>query len=389
MQLGVYSFGNQAADPATGKLASTAQAQRDLLEAIVLADEVGLEFFGIGEHHTEEMPASAAAVVLGAAASATKRIRLGSAVTVLSTDDPVRVFQQFATLDALSGGRAEITAGRGSSIESYPLFGYKLEDYDRLYSEKLELLLKVNESPSVSWSGSVRPALEDQLVVPRPDRGSLPIWLGTGGSPNSTVRAGQLQLPVSYGILGGDPARFKALADLYRRAWAAGPATARQPLISVGNPGFIGETDRGARDTFWPTWYRTMADIGQRRGFAPPVREHFEVDAERGALFVGGPEQIAERIIRLHGAMGHSRQFLQMDFLGLPQRDLLRSIELLGTQVKPLVEAELGAEPEVVPNPLGPVSEAAPVDSAAASAAGQGSLNGQLGMNGQPEAASL
>lgn len=203
------------------------------------------------------------------------------------------------------------------------------------------------------------------------------------------MRAGQLQLPVSYGILGGDPARFKALADLYRRAWAAGPATARQPLISVGNPGFIGETDRGARDTFWPTWYRTMADIEQRRGFAPPVREHFEVDAERGALFVGGPEQIAERIIRLHGAMGHSRQFLQMDFLGLPQRDLLRSIELLGTQVKPLVEAELGAEPEVVPNPLGPVSEAAPVDSAAASAAGQGSLNGQPGMNGQPEAASL
>ncbi|MCS3427902.1 LLM class flavin-dependent oxidoreductase [Leucobacter aridicollis] len=352
MQLGVYSFGNQATDPATGELVSTAQAQRDLLEAIVLADQVGLEFFGIGEHHTEEMPASAASVILGAAAGQTKRVRLASAVTVLSTDDPVRIFQQFATLDALSNGRAEITAGRGSSVESYPLFGYRLEDYDRLYAEKLELLLKVNEQATVTWSGSVRAALDEQLVVPRPDRGSLPIWLGTGGSPNSTVRAGQLQLPVSYGIIGGDPVRFKALADLYRRAWAAGPETTRQPLISVGNPGFIGETDRAARDTFWPTWYRGMADIGRRRGFAPPIREHFDIEAKGGALFVGEPEQIANRIIRLHHAMGHSRQFLQMDFLGLPQRDLLRSIELLGTKVKPLVDAELGPEPEVVPNPL-------------------------------------
>ncbi len=352
MQLGVYSFGNQATDPATGKLVSTAQAQRDLLEAIELADQVGLEFFGIGEHHTSEMPASAAAVIFSAAAARTKRIRLGSAVTVLSTEDPVRVFQQFATLDALSNGRAEITAGRGSSIESYPLFGYKLEDYDTLYAEKLELLLKINESPRVTWSGSMRADLDNELVVPRPDRGSLPIWLGTGGSPNSTVRAGQLQLPVSYGILGGDPVRFKALADLYRRAWAMGPETPRQPLISVGNPGFIGDTDRAARDTFWPSWYRGMGDIGERRGFAPPQREHFEIEAGQGALFVGEPEGIAERIIRLHNAMGHSRQFLQMDFLGLPQRDLLHSIELLGTKVKPFVDAELGAEPEVVPNPL-------------------------------------
>lgn len=352
MQLGVYSFGNLAIDPATSKYVSTAQAQRDLLEAIELADQVGLEFFGIGEHHTEEMPASAAAVIFAAAAARTKRIRLGSAVTVLSTDDPVRIFQQFATLDALSNGRAEITAGRGSSIESYPLFGYKLEDYDQLYAEKLELLLAVNSAPTVSWNGSVRAPLDEQLVVPRPDRGSLPIWLGTGGSPNSTVRAGQLQLPVSYGILGGDPVRFKALADLYRRAWNAGPATDRQPLISVGNPGFIGETSQSARDTFWPTWHRGMSDIGKRRGFAPPQRNHFDIDAQHGALFVGGPEEIANRIIRLHGAMGHSRQFLQMDFLGLAQKDLLKSIELLGTKVKPLVDAELGAEPEVVPNPL-------------------------------------
>lgn len=352
MQLGVYSFGNLALNPATGKYVSTAQAQRDLLEAIELADQVGLEFFGIGEHHTEEMPASAGSVLLAAAAARTKRIRLGSAVTVLSTDDPVRIFQQYATLDAISNGRAEITAGRGSSIESYPLFGYNLEDYDRLFAEKLDLLLAVNENAEVSWSGSVRASLADQLVVPRPDRGQLPIWLGTGGSPNSTVRAGQLQLPVSYGIIGGDPHRFGALAELYRRAWAAGPETDRGPMISVANPGFIGDTGKGARDTFWPTWHRTMDDLGKRRGFAAPRREHFEVDAQHGSLYVGEPEEIANRIISLHGTMGHMRQFLQMDFLGLAQKDLLRSIELLGTKVKPLVDAELGAEPEVVPNPL-------------------------------------
>lgn len=352
MQLGVYSFGNQATDPATGRLVSTAQAQRDLLEAIELADQVGLEFFGIGEHHTTEMPASTAAVIFAAAAARTKRIRLSSAVTVLSTDDPVRVFQQFATLDALSGGRAEIIAGRGSSIESYPLFGYRLEDYDRLFAEKLELLLAINDNEKVTWSGSVRAPLEDELVVPRPDRGQLPIWLGTGGSPGSTVRAGQLQLPVSYGIIGGDPQRFAGLAELYRRAFAAGPNKDLAPQISVANPGFIGDTGTAARDTFWPAWREGMADIGKRRGFAPPARQHFDIDATAGALFVGEPEAIAERILRLHGAMGHTRQFLQMDFLGLPQRDLLHSIELLGTKVKPLVDAELGAEPVVVPNPL-------------------------------------
>ncbi|WP_017793716.1 LLM class flavin-dependent oxidoreductase [Leucobacter salsicius] len=352
MQLGVYSFGNLAIDPATNDFVTTAQAQRDLLEAIELADQVGLEFFGIGEHHTQEMPASAGSVLLAAAAARTKRIRLGSAVTVLSTDDPVRVFQQYATLDAISGGRAEIIAGRGSAIESYPLFGYQLEDYDQLYAEKLELLLAVNSSATVTWNGTMRAPLDEQLVVPRPDRGSLPIWLGTGGSPASTVRAGQLQLPVSYGIIGGDPVRFKALADLYRRAWDAGPATDRTPMISVANPGFINETSEAARDTFWPTWHRSMSDIGKRRGFAPPQREHYEVEAQHGALFVGGPEEIANRIIRLHSAMGHTRQFLQMDFLGLAQKDLLKSIELLGTRVKPLVDAALGAEPEAVPNPL-------------------------------------
>src|SRR3984893_12391399 len=204
MQLGLYSFGDVQQDPRTGRLGSTADAMRNLLEAIKLADEVGLDFFGIGEHHTREMPASAAAVVLGAAASVTKRIRLGSAVTVLSTDDPARVYQQFATLDALSNGRAEITAGRGSSTESFPLFGYSLNDYDELYAEKLDLLLKLNHSERITWSGKFRPALDDAEIVPRPDAGKLTIWLGTGGNPQSSIRAAHLGLPISYGIIGGE-----------------------------------------------------------------------------------------------------------------------------------------------------------------------------------------
>src|SRR5258708_2522627 len=228
MELGIYSFGDVQRDPRSRKLGSPADATRNLLEAIKLADEVGLDYFGIGEHHTYEMPASAATVILGAAASVTKTIRLGSAVTVLSTDDPVRVYQQFATLDALSQGRAEITAGRGSSTESFPLFGYSLNDYDELYAEKLDLLLKINASETVTWRGKHRATLDNALVVPRPDSGSLPIWLGTGGNPNSSIRAGMLGLPVAYGIIGGQPARFAPLAALYRQA-------APQPRLPTQN----------------------------------------------------------------------------------------------------------------------------------------------------------
>ncbi len=350
MQLGIYSFGSTARDPESGRPVSSAQAMRNLLEAIQLADEVGLEFFGIGEHHTEEMPASAAATVLGAAASTTQRIRLGSAVTVLSTDDPVRVYQQFATLDALSGGRAEITAGRGSSTESFPLFGYSLSDYDQLYAEKLDLLLKINQSQPVSWSGTVRPSLQDAVVVPRPERGRLPIWVGTGGNPQSSIRAGKRGVPVSYGIIGGNPARFAPLVHAYRGAAEMAGAPADQIKVSVANPGFLAEDGDDARERWWPEWHDTMARIGQRRGFAPPPRGAYDRDvSSQGALFVGSPEEIAERIIALHGSLGHMRQFLQMDVGTLPQREYLRSIELLGTRVKPLVERELGPEPEVVP----------------------------------------
>jgi probable LLM family oxidoreductase len=346
MELGIYSFGDVQRDPKTGQLGSTAEATRNLFEAIKLADQVGLDYFGIGEHHTLEMPASAAPVIMAAAASVTKTIRLGSAVTVLSTDDPVRVFQQFATLDALSNGRAEITAGRGSSTESFPLFGYSLDDYDELYAEKLDLLLALNAGERVTWSGKHRPALDDALVVPRPDRGSLPIWLGTGGNPQSSVRAAVLGLPISYAIIGGQAARFAPLADLYRSAAAQLQVPGASVKVSVASPGFIGDDAAAAKDMWFGHWHEIMTTVGKIRGFAAPTRPHFDHEASGGgALFVGGPEEIAERIVALHRRLGHVRQFFQMDLGQLPQKDYLHAIELLGTRVKPLVDAELAAAP--------------------------------------------
>ena len=345
MQLGIYSFGDRArrVDGET----SSAQAQRNLLEAIQLADQVGLDYFGIGEHHTELAPASAAATILAGAATTTSRILLGSAVTVLSTDDPVRVYQQFATLDALSNGRAEITAGRGSSTESYPLFGYRLEDYDRLYSEKLDLLMTIDAQQPVTWTGTVRPALRDAVIVPRPDSGHLPIWLGTGGSPGSSLRAGQLGLPVAYGIIGGEPARFRRVVELYRQSFAQSGHPATQARVSVGTPGFVAPNDVDAHELWWVGWNELAAELAEERGFRRPTRAQFDADSHAdGALFIGDPEQVAARIVALHASLGHMRHFLQMDIGRLPQRDFLRSIELLGTVVKPLVDRELGPEPE-------------------------------------------
>jgi len=344
MELGVYTFGSAARDQTSGAPVSSAQAQRNLLEAIKVADEVGLDYFGIGEHHTEEMPASAAATILAAGASITSNITLASAVTVLSTEDPVRVYQQFATLDALSHGRAEITAGRGSSVESFPLFGYDLQDYDELYAEKLDLLLAIDRNERVTWRGRFRPALHEAEVWPRPDSGHLPIWLGTGGNPRSSLRAGQLGLPIAYGIIGGQPHRFAPLAELYRRAASAAGAPASSTKVSVGSPGFIGEDGPTARESWWREWQEAMTVVGRRRGFPSPPRAAYDQDtAPRGALFVGSPEEVAERIVALHAHLGHMRHFFQMDIGGLPQRAFLRSIELLGTEVKPLVEAELTA----------------------------------------------
>ena len=344
MELGVYSFGDVQKDPATGELGSTAQAMRNLVEAIRVADEVGLDYFGVGEHHTREMPASAAAVVLAGAATVTRTIRLGSSVTVLSTDDPVRVYQQFATVDALSNGRAEITAGRGSSTESFPLFGYDLSDYDQLYSEKLDLLQLIDRNDTVTWSGRFRPELKEALVVPRPEGGRLKMWLGTGGSPASSVRAGQRGLPVIYGIIGGSPASFGRLADAYRRSATASGMPQEEIRVGVANPGYLDTDGALARKHWWNHWSTRMQMISQQRGFPMMTEgEYGHATSAGGALFVGHPEEIAERIVDLHKHMGHNRHILEMDYGHLPHADFLRSIELLGTVVKPLVEREIGS----------------------------------------------
>lgn len=338
MQLGVYSFGDAPRND-DGSLRSSAEAIRNLHEAIVHADAVGLDYFGVGEHHTADMPASSPGAMISAAAAATRQITLGSSVSVLSTDDPVRVFQQFATADAISRGRVEITAGRGSSTESFPLFGYDLADYDRLYAEKLELLLAVNANERVSWSGSVRSSLDDAVVVPRPDAGSLPIWIGTGGSPQSSIRAGRLGLPVAYGIIGGTPARFAPLAELYRRSAEAAGHRGPDIKVSVAALGFVAPTVAEAKDR-WFTGWRTMFEaVGAIRGWAPPSREQFEaLSSAPGAYYVGSPDDIAERIVDLHGHLGHTRHFLQMDLGGLAQEHYLESITLLATEVKPRVD---------------------------------------------------
>jgi probable LLM family oxidoreductase len=347
VELGIYSFGDVPQDPQTGRPGSTSQAMRNLLEAIQVADQAGLDYFGVGEHHTREMPAAAAATVLAAAASTTREIRLGSSVTVLSTEDPVRVFQQYATLDALSDGRAEVTAGRGSSVESFPLFGHSLADYEELYEEKLDLLLRLNaldEDETITWSGRFRAPLTDAVIVPRPVRGRLPIWRGTGGSTSSSQRAGEQGLPVMYGIIAGRPASYARLAQLYRTSAARAGHTGDDIRIAVASPGFLHPDAARAGDLWWPHWRNRMAVVAPTRGMPVPDRSWFDAQAGvDGALYVGAPEQIAERIVDLHAHLGHSRHILEVDYGHLPHKEFLRAIELLGTEVKPLVDEALSA----------------------------------------------
>jgi len=347
MELGAYSFGDTQRNP-DGNLRPTAEAISNLHEAIVLADQTGLDYFGVGEHHTLDMPASSPGAVIAAAAAATKQIKLGSGASIISTDDPVRVFQQFATADAVSGGgRVEITAGRGSSVETFPLFGYDLSDYDRLYAEKLDLLMTINNSKTenITWSGTVRPALHDLAVVPRPVNGSLPLWLATGGSAPSSVRAGKLGLPISYGILGGAPARFAPLANLYRQTAAQAGHTGENIKVSVATLGLIAPTKKEALERFYPGWYNLNIEMGKLRGWPAPDKRQFLTQADfPGAYYVGDPDEIAARIVDLQGHMGHVRHFLQMDIGGLPQEHFLESITLLATEVKPRVERLLAGK---------------------------------------------
>lgn len=342
MELGVYSFGD--VPRINGKLGPTSKGIENLLEAIQFADKVGLDFFGVGEHHTEYFPASSPGTIIAAAAATTKQIKLGSAVTVISTDDPVRVYQQFATADIISGGRVEIIAGRGSSTESFPLFGHSLQQYDALYAEKLDLLLKINQldkNEPITWEGEFRPVLDEMKIVPQPED-PMKIWLATGGNPQSSIRAGASGLPIAYAIIGGRVSRFVPVVELYRAAAEKYGAPMDNLEISVASPGYIAEDAKDAKDTFWKHWGWTMKTLGKVRGFAPPTRQHYDAESNwDGALYAGDPEEIANRIVDLHKKIGHTRHFFQMDVGQLPQEKFLRSIELLATEVKPRVEKAL------------------------------------------------
>ena len=330
-------------DPVTGAIIGPADRMRELLEEVELAEQVGLDVFGIGEHHRKEFVASAPAVILAAAAARTKRIRLASAVTVLGSDDPVRVFQDFATLDLISNGRAEIVVGRGSFTESFPLFGYDLNDYDSLFIEKLELLLKIRETTHVHWSGKHRAPLTGQGVYPRPVQDPLPIRIGVGGTPNSFVRAGTLGLPLVVAIIGGEPRRFRPLIDMYRQAGLRAGHSLEQLSVAVHSLGFIAETTGQAAETLYPVWAQTFTRIGKERGWPPATRGQF--DATRGptgALLVGDPEAVAEKILYENEALGG---FSRLSFIltpgTLPHHKVLKAIELLGTRVAPVVKKEL------------------------------------------------
>ncbi len=340
MEIGIYTFAELRGDPASGRAISPEQRLRDLLEEIELADEVGLDVFGVGEHHRPDFAVSAPAVVLAAAAQRTKRIRLTSAVTVLSSDDPVRVFQEFSTLDLLSGGRAEIMVGRGSFIESFPLFGYELADYDALFAEKLKLLLELREKERVTWSGRHRPALDGLGVYPRPVQDPLPIWVAVGGTPESAVRAGMLGLPMALAIIGGQPERFAPFADLHRRA--AFEAGHEPPLLSINSHAYLADDSKQAADEFFPSYASMMNAIGRERGWPPIDRPDFDaLRSPRGALLVGTPQEVIEKILFQHEIFGHERFLAQITVGTLPHDKAMHAIELLGTVVAPSVRKEV------------------------------------------------
>lgn len=343
MELGVYTFAEVAPDAVTGRKVNAAERLRDLMEEMELADQVGLDVFGVGEHHRPDYAVSSPAVVLAAGAERTKRIRLTSAVTVLSSDDPVRVFQDFATLDLLSGGRAEIMAGRGSFIESFPLFGYDLHDYDALFSEKLELLLKLRESEHVTWSGRHRAPLTGQGVYPRPVQDPLPVWIAVGGTPQSVVRAATLGLPLAVAIIGGMPEQFSPLVQLYRDvASRTGHDAAKLP-VSINSHGYIADSSRQAADEFYPPYADVMTRIGRERGWPPATRQQYEAQlTRRGALVVGSPSEVIDKILFQHEIFRHDRFLLQFSIGTMPHRQIMRGIELFGTQVAPVVRKALG-----------------------------------------------
>jgi probable LLM family oxidoreductase len=347
MELGLYTFAELTPDPTTGIVVSPQQRLRDLLEEIELADQVGLDVFGVGEHHRQDFAVSSPATVLAAASARTERIRLTSAVTVLSSDDPVRVFQDFSTLDLLSDGRAEIMAGRGSFIESFPLFGYDLDDYDELFAEKLDLLLALRDGAAagrpVTWPGGRhRAGLADAVVMPPPKQAPLPVWIAVGGNPQSVVRAAALGLPLAVAIIGGLPERFRPLVDLYREAWERAGHDPARARVSINSHGYLADTPQRARDEWYPAYEITMDRLGQERGWPPSTREQFDASTtRRGANLVGDPDEVAEKILFQHELFRHDRFLLQLSVGTLPHADVMRAIELYGTEVAPRVRAEV------------------------------------------------
>jgi probable LLM family oxidoreductase len=341
-ELGLYSFVELTPDPGTGERISPAQRLYNLIESIELADQVGLDVFGIGEHHRPDFVASSPATILAAAAARTTTLRLTSAVTVLSSTDPVRVFQDFATLDLLSCGRAEIMAGRGSFIESFPLFGYDLKDYNELFSEKLDLLLKLRATERITWSGTHRAALRDQGVYPRPLQEPLPVWIAVGGTPESVVRAGRLGLPMALAIIGGLPERYVPLVELYRDAGRQAGHAPDQLVVSINSHGLLAEDSRQAADDYFPAYATVMNKIGRERGWGPITRQQFEASRTlRGSEFVGTPDELIEKILFQHELFGHQRLLLQLGVGTIAHDKMLRAIELLGTRVAPVVRREI------------------------------------------------
>lgn len=342
MELGLYTFVENTPDR-TGTTLAPEQRLAHLLEEAELADQVGLDVFGIGEHHRPDYLVSTPAVVLAAIAARTSRIRLTSAVTVLSSDDPVRVFQEYAMVDLISNGRAEIMAGRGSFIESFPLFGHDLHDYDSLFTEKLELLLALRSEPRVTWTGRHRAALTDQPVYPRPVQDPIPIWIAVGGTPQSVVRAATLGLPMALAIIGGSPERFVPFVELYREAWEKAGRDPAAATVSINSHGFLADSSSEVAEAAFPPYLLQMGKIGRERGWPPPTRRQF--DAERsphGALFIGDPQEVIDKILWEHELFGHQRCLVQFSVGTMPHREMLRAIELFGTVVAPAVRKALG-----------------------------------------------
>ena len=340
MELGLYTFAETTPDESGHGATPPRRRMRELVEEAELAERVGLDVFGVGEHHRPDFIVSSPAVVLAAIASRTSRIRLTSAVTVLSSDDPVRVFQDFATLDLLSSGRAEIMAGRGSFIESFPLFGYDLDDYDALFAEKLDLLLRIRDGGAVTWSGAHRAPLRNQLVMPRPIQEPLPVWIAVGGTPASAERTGRLGLPMALAIIGGAPERFAPFVEIWREAAREAGHDPARLALSINGHGNIAENARQAADEYWPGHEAAFTRIGRERGWPPPTRAQFDaLCGPRGALLVGDPKTVAGKILFQYDIFGNTRYLIY--FSGMPHRTTMRAIELFGTQVAPLVRAGL------------------------------------------------